>query len=419
MSLVVKNILENSLVYHTEIEINNRIISINNHPIKDFIDLQYYGADPVLEIIFRDKFGKNKTIVIEQDWETSLGIEPEDHKCRTCINRCIFCFVDQMRPDLRKSLIFKDDDFRFSFVFGNFVTLTNFSEADYQKIFEQKLSPLYISVHTTNPTLHKRMLRYTIKDFDIMQKLQYLSDNNIEFHTQIVVIPGWNDKSEFIRTLDDLSSPDLNTLSIGIVPIGITKFRDNLTEIDKVDYATANELIDASSKYENAFCSDEIYLLAKREIPDDEFYQDYPQLENGIGMIRMFWENWNDVKDDFILEMNKLGKEIVFVTGALFYDNLKKLSDEINLVSHIKSRVVKVINNFLGKTVTVAGLLTAQDILSQVKIGKNEIVALSSNVFNTEDITLDNITKYELKKRLQTSLMVIDEEFADWEYFSL
>lgn len=419
MPLVVSNISENSLAEKMGIKPFDRLISINGHLINDFLDLQYYGADPYLKISYRNKFGKIKTAEIEQDWETPLGIEPQEHKCRTCVNHCIFCFVDQMRPDLRKSLIFKDDDFRFSFVFGNFVTLTNFSEKDYQKIFEQKLSPLYISVHTTNPILHRKMLRYTIQNFDIMQKLQYLSDNNIEFHTQIVVIPGWNDGEELIKTLNDLSTSRLNTLSIGIVPIGITKFRDNLTEIKKVDYATANKLIDASSKYENAFCSDEIYLLADREIPDDEFYQDYPQLENGIGMIRMFWDNWNDVKDDFISEINDIGKEIVFITGALFYENLKKLSDEMNLLSQVKSRVVKVINNFLGETVTVAGLLTAQDILSQVKIGKNEIVALSSNVFNTENITLDNITRCDFKKRLQTDLMVIDEEFADWEYLSL
>ncbi len=415
MSLIIKKIVENSLASYTNLEEGDRIITINGKNINDFLDLQYYGADPILEIVVRDKFGRKKQIHIEQDWQTPLGIEPEEHKIRTCANHCIFCFVDQMRPDLRKTLFIKDDDYRFSFVFGNFITLTNFSENDYKKIIEQKLSPLYISVHTTNKELHRKMLRYNVKNFDILERLIFLSENNIQFHTQIVVVPGWNDGKELTKTLDDLTSPKLNTLSIGIVPVGITRYRKNLHKIKRVDFNLANKLIEVSKNYPNTYCSDEIYLLAKKEIPKEEFYNDYPQLENGIGMIRLFLENWKYEKSDFLKFMNKIKKNIVFVTGALFYDYMKRISYEINKLSSFKSRVIKIRNDYLGESVTVAGLITASDILKQLKLSHQELPALSSNMFNTDDITLDNVSKFELKKKLNSDLLIIDEEFANWQ----
>ena len=414
MSLIIKEIAKNSLAYFSKLEKGDRIVTINGKNINDFLDLQFYGGDEYLSIVARDKFGRLKTVGIEQDWETPLGIEPEEHRIRTCANHCIFCFVDQMRPDLRKSLFVKDDDYRFSFVFGSFITLTNFSKADYDKIIEQKLSPLYISVHTTNKELHKKMLRYNIPDFDILERLKFLSENGIEFHTQIVIIPGWNDKEELIKSLNDLTAPNLNTLSVGIVPVGITKFRKNLDKIERVDKKLAIELIEISDKYRKTYCSDEIYLLAEKDIPEEDFYDDYPQLENGIGMIRMFLENWEFGKEEFLEYLSKLKKNIVFVTGALFYGYLKKISDEINKHYKYKTRVVKIRNDYLGESVTVAGLITATDVLNQLKLSKNEIPAFSSNMFNTDDITLDNVSKIDLKKRIGANLLIIDEEFADW-----
>ncbi len=415
MSLIVKKIEDNSLAAKYGIEVGDRLISINGKNINDFLDLQFYGADPQLKIVIRDKFGRLKELNIIQDWELPLGIEPEEHRVRTCANHCIFCFVDQMRPDLRKSLFIKDDDYRFSFVFGNFITLTNFSKNDYQKVVEQKLSPLYISVHTTNPILHKKMLRYDINDFNILDKLRFFSENNIDFHTQIVIVPDWNDKEELKRTLSDLSSEHLNTLSIGIVPVGITKFRKNLNPIKRVDKSLAAELIEISKHYPKAYCSDEIYLLAEKEIPEENYYDDYPQLENGIGMIRLFLENWKYEKKAFVNFVNKIKKDIVFITGELFYTYMKKVADELNEIAKVKSRVIKIRNDYLGESVTVAGLLTATDIINQTDLAKNEIPAFSGNMFNTDDITLDNVSKSDLKKMLNSDLLIIDEEFAGWE----
>ncbi|MCK4980798.1 MAG: DUF512 domain-containing protein, partial [Candidatus Delongbacteria bacterium] len=191
MPITVNDIIIGSLADNSKLNIHDRIIAINGNEINDFLDLQFYTADEIIEIIYLDTSGIEHKLELVQDWETPVGIIPQEHKCRTCANDCIFCFVDQMPDNLRNTLYIKDDDYRFSFVFGNFITLTNLSDKDISRMIEQKLNPIYISVHTTNPVLHKKMLRYK-HDFNIMEKLEFLSKNGIEFHTQIVVIPGWN-----------------------------------------------------------------------------------------------------------------------------------------------------------------------------------------------------------------------------------
>lgn len=413
MPLKIKKIRKNSLAADFGLRAGDLILKINGHSIDDFLDFQFYGSDDLLNFQIRDKNGNVKYLFIRKDWETELGIELQEHRCRTCINNCIFCFIDQMHPNLRKSLYVKDGDYRFSFVFGNFITLTNLTERDYQKIFAKKLSPLYISVHTTNPILHKKMLRYKI-NFDIMEKLRYLSENGIEFHTQIVVVPGWNDKTELANTLSDLSDKNLNVLSVGIVPVGLTKFRTNLLDIKRIDSRAAREILTLSGNFPNTYCADEIYLLAEAEIPPEDFYDNYPQLENGIGMIRLLLENWKESKSDFIADIEKLSQKVVFVTGTLAYKFINIISKEINKNLPNKTRVVKIENDFFGKEVTVGGLLTAKDILSQVGLRKNEILAVSSNIFNTDGFTLDNVHKNDLKKDVNDKLLIIDEEFDDW-----
>ncbi|MCK4695482.1 MAG: DUF512 domain-containing protein, partial [Candidatus Cloacimonetes bacterium] len=327
-----------------------------------------------------------------------------------------FCFVDQMPANLRKTLYIKDDDYRLSFAFGNYITLTNLSQKDYDRIISQKLSPLYISVHTTNPQLHKRTFRYK-QNFNILKKLEYLSDNGIELHTQIVIIPHWNDCYELENTLKDLTSPYLKVLSIGIVPVGITKYRKSLTKISKVSSELAEQLLGISQKYSRTYCSDEIYLLADRELPNQYFYNDYPQLENGIGMLRLFSENWKNNKEKFINEIKKNDKKLVFVSGKLAYNFISEITNEINHILSNKARVFSITNNFFGETITVTGLLTASDILSQLSIEKGEIIVISSNVFNDDGYTLDNVHKKKLKYKLKSNLLIVDEEFFNWELF--
>ncbi len=417
MPITIDDIINGSLADNSKLNIHDRVISINGNEINDFLDLQFYTADEILEITYLDNSGIEHKLEIHQDWETSVGIIPQEHKCRTCANDCIFCFVDQMPDNLRKTLYIKDDDFRFSFVFGNFITLTNLSDKDISRMIEQKLNPLYISVHTTNPVLHRKMLRYK-HDFNIMEKLTFLSNNGIEFHTQIVVIPGWNDGKELENSLIDLTSPELNTLSVGIVPVGLSKFRNSLTQLFPVNSKQAAHILRLSSEFPRTYCSDEIYLLANEKIPPENFYDGYPQLENGIGMIRLLLENWKINKHDFISDIQEINEQIVFITGKLAYSTITGISDEINLLHTNKTRTVEVINNAFGKNVTVAGLLNASDILDQVKLEANEISALSSNIFNHDGLTIDGMSKEELKQLFGGRLLIINEEFEEWMFFN-
>ncbi len=415
MPITINDIIKGSLADNSKLEIHDRIISINGSEINDFLDLQFHTADEVLEIKYLNAAGLEKNIKIYQDWETPVGLIPQEHKCRTCANDCIFCFVDQMPDNLRNTLYIKDDDYRFSFVFGNFITLTNLSDKDISRMIEQKLNPLYISVHTTNPILHRKMLRYK-HDFNIIEKLNLLSDNGMEFHTQIVVIPGWNDGKELESSLIDLTSPELNSLSVGIVPIGLTKFRNSLTQLSPVTPEQAEQILKLSSEFPKTYCSDEIYLLANKDIPPEQFYDGYPQLENGIGMIRLLRENWKIRKDDFISDIQNINSNIVFITAKLAYSTIKKISDEINQLLPTKTRTELVINKAFGEDVTVAGLLNASDIMQQVKLNNNEIPAFSSNLFNDDDLTIDGVSKKELKTHFGNRLLIINEEFEEWMF---
>ncbi len=411
MPLKIRSILPGSLAAQKGLQAYDIIISINENPINDFLDLQFFGTEESLLIEYRNSEKAKKEIFILQDFEIPLGIEPVPHKCRTCINDCVFCFVDQMPYNLRKSLYLKDDDYRLSFVFGNFITLTNLTKKDIERIIAQKLSPLYISVHTTNPVLHKKLIKYKI-DFNILKQLKFLQNNGIELHTQIVIIPGLNDDEELIKTLQDLTS--LDVLSIGIVPVGLTKFRNSLQEIQSVNSNLAKELIKVSCDFPKTYCSDEIYILANQQIPLEDFYDDYPQLENGIGMIRLLLENWKKNKNNFINEVAEINETLVFITGKLAYDYLIEIAQEINLILPNKTRIKSITNFFLGESVTVTGLLSAKDILEQIDLRQNEIAVVSSNIFNTDGFTLDDVHKNELKTKLNGKLLIVDEEFADW-----
>ncbi|MCD6176245.1 MAG: DUF512 domain-containing protein [Candidatus Cloacimonetes bacterium] len=416
MPITINNIIKGSLADSSKLQIHDRIISINGNEINDFLDLQFYTADEILEIIYLDNSGIEHNIQIFQDWEIPIGIILPEHNCRTCANDCIFCFIDQMPDNLRNTLYLKDDDYRFSFVFGNFITLTNLSDKDISRMIEQKLNPLYISVHTTNPILHKKMLRYK-HDFNILEKLKYLSKNGIEFHTQIVIIPGWNDGEELENTLIDLVSPEINALSVGIVPVGLSKFRNSLTPLSPVNSKQAIQILNLSSRFPRTYCSDEIYLLANYKIPPENFYDGYPQLENGIGMIRLLLENWKINKYNFISDIQSKKERIVFITGKLAFSTISKISEEINQLHPKKTRVIKVINYAFGENITVAGLLNSSDIFDQVKLETDEVPAFSSNLFNKDDLTIDGLSKNKLRTMFGGKLLIIDEEFDGWTFF--
>jgi len=415
MPLEVKSVQPNSLAANNGIQPGDIIQSINGNEIMDFLDLQYHAADSFLRIeLTRNK--QNIVISITRSWDQILGLEPAVHKCKKCINDCIFCFVDQMKPGLRKSLYIKDDDYRLSFTFGNFITLTNLNKRDFSRISDLNLSPLYVSVHTTNPRLHKKMLRY-YHNFNIMDALRKLSENNIEMHTQIVLVPNWNDGEQLQRTLDDLTSESVNVLSIGIVPVGISKFRKSLVKIETVSPSLALQTINLSLNYPRTYCADEIFLLAQSPLPPSEYYADFPQLENGIGMIRLMLENWKLNKAVFLEFIAKIPARINFITSMLAYEHLKMISDEINSELPEKTKVTRIRNFFFGETVTVCGLLTCEDIISQIEKKENYILAVSSSIFNDNGLTIDDINVKGLSKLTGKKILVVDEEFSDWKLY--
>ncbi|MBN1948761.1 MAG: DUF512 domain-containing protein [Candidatus Cloacimonetes bacterium] len=416
MSLRIVNVLPDSLGEDSGLQAGFKILSINHHPVNDYLDLQFYSAEPELEIIYQDLDQVEHTIRINQDWQKPLGIETQDQTCITCANNCIFCFVDQMPPGFRKTLYIKDDDYRLSFVYGNFITLTNIAQFHRQRILNQKLSPLYISVHTTNPDLHRRLLRYN-HEFNIVQALQEIIQADIKLHTQIVIVPGWNDRAELERTLHDLHEMGDNILSIGIVPVGLTAFRKDLTGLQPVQAEDARVILQAAAPYPRTYCADEIFLLAGRDIPRTSYYDDFPQLENGIGMLRLFFNNWTRRKKKFLREVASLDYKLVFITGKLAAASLQKIADEVNLQIPGKIRVAPVENNMLGKSVTVTGLLAAGDIFAQVELQEDEIAVLSEGILNDNYLTLDDADIETFKGYYGKPVMLIDEEFRYWNIF--
>jgi putative radical SAM enzyme (TIGR03279 family) len=423
MALKIKEITENSIAEEAGMLAGMMILSINGEIVRDFIDLQYLTSEELLEIEIQDGW-KRKKFFVQNDFASPLGIVPGEHRCRTCANSCIFCFVDQMRPNSRKTLHFKDDDPTFSFFFGNFITLTNLAEGDFEQIISQSRSPLYISVHTTNPKLHKRMLRYK-HDFNIRERLQILNDAGIDLHTQIVLIPGWNDGEELNESLKFLTSLE-SVMTIGIVPVGLTQYRDGLTELritTREEALAAIQLSDrynAKEEYPRIFCSDEFYILADQEIPDSDFYQGYDQLENGIGMIRLSLENWEDIKDDFCNEISEIEKTLIFVTSKSPSKFIESIVKEVNNFFNFEKCKVQIIeNNYLGETVTVAGLISANDIFEQIPTLKDQIMVLPSSIFNDDEVTIDQVTKFEIIEHYEEDVIIMNQLFDGWEIESL
>ncbi|MBN1326478.1 MAG: DUF512 domain-containing protein [Candidatus Cloacimonetes bacterium] len=416
MPLEISAVEQGSIAWRSGLKKGDIILAINGNPINDFLDLQFYTADGNFNLVY---LSGNITaeLSVEQDWLTPLGIEAKQTPCKTCANHCIFCFVDQMKPGFRNSLYIKDDDYRFSFLFGNFITLTNLTEKDYQKIEALKLSPLFISVHTTNPELHRKLLGYK-HDFNIVNALKRLSHMRIKLHTQIVVVPGWNDDAELSDSLIYLSGSELdNILSIGIVPVGLTDFRSCLSKLDPVDKIHAENIIKIASAFPKTYCSDEIFLKADHEIPPEEYYHDYPQLENGIGMIRLLLNNFRINKLDFLKFLRKIPEKIIFVTADLAASTIRQLTEIINRSLPDKCDLVNVQNNFFGRSVTVSGLLTARDIFSQLQLTENTIPAFSSNLFNDQNLTLDNVSSSDFVAKYGR-ILIIHEQFESWELLS-
>jgi putative radical SAM enzyme (TIGR03279 family) len=404
-----RNIIEDvelgSIADELEINPGDVLLSINSKRIKDVIDYKYMMADEYLLVEIEKPDGDVWEFEIEKDPGEDLGIiftNPLIDRAKTCNNKCMFCFIDQLPPNMRDTLYFKDDDSRLSFLQGNFITLTNMGEDEIQRIIDYRLSPINVSVHTTNPELRVRMLRNKNagKVFDILKRFHEV---NIEMNCQIVLVPGVNDGDELIRTINDLSTlyPSIN--SVAVVPVGITKYRQGLDKLDIYDRDTSAKVIMDVEKMQGyflekagtrfIFASDEFYVVSCNKLPEYDEYEGFPQYENGVGLLRSFKTEVEKALEDSSLP--DTDQKLIFATGTLAYDFIREIAAMImKRYVNLRIEVVPIRNNFFGATITVSGLVTGRDLVEQVKDydGFDKVIIPRSMLKRDEDIFLDNIT---------------------------
>mgnify|MGYP000426972658 CR=1 FL=1 len=417
--LIVKNVTFGSIGHEVGIEPGDVILRINGNEVDNILEYKFLIADEYLNLVIKKPYGEEWEIEIEKDFDEDLGLElldPSIENPKRCHNKCIFCFIDQLPPNMRQSLYFKDDDSMLSFLQGNFVTLTNMKDEELEKIIKYKISPINVSVHTTNPQLRVRMLNNK-KAAKINEQLKKLVDGGININCQIVLCYGINDGEELKRTLEDLSKYYPNIQNVAVVPVGITKYRQNLYKIEGYDHKRSLELIEFIKPLQESFnkklktpfvrLADEFYVMAGVELPCYEHYGDFEQLEDGIGMIRFFEkqviENLKDCNYD------GKGKEIAFITGESFYGYLKVFANIIGKKLNTKINVYKIKNEFFGERITVAGLLTGKDIIKQLNgVIKENLLFIPNNMLKADkDIFLDDVTLLELERELNVKAIKV------------
>jgi len=422
MAITIHSVMPKSLAASKGIVPGEVVVSVNQQLVRDFLDLEFLTSDYQFELELLSTGGEKRTIIIQRENNRSLGIEPEPYTIRECDNYCIFCFIDQMPPKLRSSLYDKDDDYLFSFVFGNYITLTNLQEEDYQRIIEQRITPLYISLHTTDNALRQKMMR-SLNPVDAMAVLMRLSKAGISFHLQIVCVPGYNDGVALQRTLQDLLQTGLNCLSIGIVPVGLTKYRKGLCALKHFDADSAGQVLQIISTIRGQFDSkivypaDELFVLAGLPIPEEEYYGDYPQLENGIGMLRLALQVFKHKKRSLLKELRKKPHNYLMISSISAFSVISQITAELNSRLENQSIRVQVIrNDFFGPQISVCGLITYHDLEQQLTPETDEIIILPNCIFNANGETLDGADRLQVKAAWKNHILLIDQFFEDWDY---
>ena len=431
MKNVITSVMPDSIAEEVGIEENDILLSVNGEKIVDIIDYRFLTNDEEIVLEIQKPNGEVWDYEIEKDYGEELGLEFGGgimDKAKRCSNKCMFCFIDQNPKGMRETLYFKDDDSRLSFLQGNFVTLTNMKDEDIERIIKYRISPINISVHTTNPDLRVKMLGNRFAG-TVYERMKRLADAGIEMHCQIVLIPEVNNGEELKRTITDLYELYPSVANIAVVPIGVTKYREGLVQVKTFTNETARKELEMVMEFQKRFMeeindpfvrfSDEFYLVSGIDVPEESFYSGYEQIEDGIGMIRCFRESINytaqnldkDIKGTFSVPTGKLAFEEVS-------NGMKKLM-EVN--PNIKIDTYKIINHFFGETITVAGLLTGTDIISQLK-GKinSEYLIMPNNMFRkgyelgpAEYIMLDDTKIDDIERELGVKVLVCDHTGED------
>ena len=423
---IIKNVIPGSIAEELELVPGDALLAIDGKEIKDIFDYHYFTNEEFLTLLIEKADGEQWELEIEKEYEEDLGLEFEEglmDAYRSCRNKCIFCFIDQMPKGMRETLYFKDDDARLSFLQGNYITLTNLSDEDVERILFYKLSPINISVHTTNPELRCKMLNNRFAG-NALKKLDKFYEAGLVMNGQIVLCKGYNDGAELDRTIADLAEYLPMLQSVSVVPVGLTKYRDSLAKLEKFTKEDAKEVIrqvetwqeKLLEKYDTRMihASDEWYLLAELPIPEEEQYESYPQIENGVGMVRSL-----DIEVDEALEElagDDRKHTLTLATGKLAAPIIEAQVNKITAkYPNIQANVVAIRNDFFGEDITVAGLLTGQDIIAQLQgMDLGDALLLPSVLLRDgEDVLLDDFTVTDVEKALQTKICIVQSEGRD------
>ncbi len=423
---MIKKIEEGSIAQELGLVPGDRLLAINGQQIRDIFDYQYEIQEGYVELLIEKTDGEQWLYEVEKDCEEELGVVFESglmDEYHSCSNRCCFCFIDQMPPGMRETLYFKDDDSRLSFLQGNYITLTNMDRQELERVARYHFSPINVSVHTIDPELRCRMLHNRFAG-DIMDKLHFLAQAGIEMNGQVVLCRGINDGAVLEQTVDGLAGLWPHMRSLSVVPVGLTRYRDGLEPLEPFGKKEAEVLLDAVGVWQErlrketgvgfVYASDEWYLLAGRPLPSQEMYDGYPQLENGVGMLRLLEEELAEA----LWEMEGDEREIcgAVATGLLAAPFLEKYMERIQeRFPRVRIRVYPIENRFFGESITVSGLLTGQDIWEQLKERDlGEKLLLPCNMLRSgEEVFLDDWTVSELERRLKIPVSVVDPSGED------
>ena len=406
----ITNVKEDSLARTKGIKTGDKLLSINGQKPRDYIDYMNCVSQNSFELEIEKKKGETrKKYKFNRSYGDEVGLEFDSiifDDLMTCDNNCEFCFIDQQPPKVRSSLNLKDDEYRFSFLQGSFITLTNLDNKDFKRIIDNHLSPLYISVHTTNPELRRKMMN-NHRAAKINKQLKYLAQNNIKFHLQLVICPGLNDGKELERSLSDLQEFNDSLLSIGIVPVGLTSWSDKENNLSSFNKKNAQVILEKIEKWQKKYkkslgenfiyAADEFYLLADKKIPKMSSYGDFPQLENGIGLTRLSREKYWQKRKKF-LDKIFAKKHLNIFTASLGKKALKPVWDDLQKIENLTISLYEIENNYLGNEVTVTGLLSGQDILQQINSQEYKgLIVIPDVIFNDEGLTLDDFSLQDFK----------------------
>ena len=423
---IVSAIVPGSIAEELGIRPGDKLLAIDGHEIEDIFDYQFYVEDEEIVLLIEKPDGEQWELEIEKEADEDLGIEFGQglmDEYRSCYNKCIFCFIDQMPKGMRDTLYFKDDDSRLSFLQGNYVTLTNMSSHDIERIIRYRLEPINISFQTTNPELRCRMLHNRFAG-EALKKVDMLYQGGIEMNGQIVLCKGVNDGDELERSIRDLTSYLPLLKSVSVVPVGLTKFRSGLYPLDPFTKEDAREVLDVIHRWQEKIyqeygihfihAGDEWYLLAEEDVPEEERYDGYLQLENGVGMLRLLF---NEFAEGFeALTGDDRQDELSIATGKLAYPYLCKMAEKITeKFPGVRIHVYCIRNDFFGERITVSGLITGQDLMAQLKereLGRRLLIPC--NMLKTdEDVFLDDFTVEQVSGALQVPIDIVKSSGQD------